>query len=119
MRRKDLLRAEGMGVIRVECPHCAADFNLDSALAGEAVACPECGEVFTAPSASPGRAPAEAVQQGGFPSARPRPGKDSNGAFSVRIGRSYGGDPGCCCGVIMGAFILFVALAVRGCLSLF
>ena len=106
-------------MIPVECPHCAAGFNLDSSLAGEAVACPECGEVFTAASASPGRDPAEAAQQGGFPYAPQRPATGDNGAFSVRIERSYGGDPGCCCGIIMGTFILFIALALRGCLSLF
>jgi len=110
--------------MRVECPHCGAEFNLDSALAGEAVACPECGEVFAAVSAGLDEGPTETVQSGGVPitvTSR-RPGTNDSPAFSFRVERSQGGDSGCCCGLIMLVaiiFILGVSQLLRGCLSLF
>jgi predicted Zn finger-like uncharacterized protein len=44
-------------MLRVECPHCEATFQLDPDTIGKAIRCPECKEPFTATAATPAPPP--------------------------------------------------------------
>jgi hypothetical protein len=120
---------------KTRCPRCGAAFMVPPALRGRAMACPECGNRFHADTPAAGEViDVEAEVIGAEPEVAEEPPPERGVVVESAAGRDETGRPfsrtimwevpgwfsgeGCCgCGCLM--MILFVLLALRGCLTLF
>ncbi len=106
----------------VTCPQCSTRFEIAEARSGQDIICPECGlsmEITPDLSLIPLDARFENHSQdlnGHFAES------DTSGATQRRIfemHRVYTDNSGCCCGSGCIFIVLFILLALRGCLALF